>query len=401
MQKKSDARLLRDYAELGHEAAFRELVARHADLVYSAALRQVNSPDLARDVGQSVFVDLARKAKEVSEQLTAEASLVGWLYRSTRFAALNHLRDDRRRATHERQAMEQLAINSGPAPDWECISPLLDEAMAGLSDDDREAVLLRYFKNYDFRAVGCALDLSDDAAQKRVSRAIERLREFFSQRGLTIGAAGLAVVISANAVQATPAGLAITFSAAALAGTATAHTSVAIAATKTLAMTTFQKAVTAVALATAAGAAFFAAHQATQQRQETQAFQKQQATMAEQLQQLQQERDAATNKFAALRQDNDRLKRNALELLKLRARVTNLSERNQELAALTNSSAGSSNDNSSLVDLADYAIPNAWSNAGLAMPTTAARTYLWAMANKDSAKLEEVLLIPADVREAY
>lgn len=73
MQAKSDTQLLRDYAEHGHEAAFREIVTRHTDLVYSAALRQVDSADLAADITQGVFVDLARKAKPVSDRLSVES----------------------------------------------------------------------------------------------------------------------------------------------------------------------------------------------------------------------------------------------------------------------------------------------------------------------------------------
>src|SRR5207249_1858276 len=109
-------------------------------------------------------------------------------------------------------------------------------------ESERDAVLLRYFKNQDFRTVGQALGVSDDAAQKRVSRAVERLREFFAKRGVTVGAGGLAVVMSANAVQAAPAGLAVTISiaATALAGGAVS-TSTAIAVTKTIAMTSIQK----------------------------------------------------------------------------------------------------------------------------------------------------------------
>ena len=93
MHEKSDAQLLRDYAEFGSEAAFSELVRRYTDFVYSAALRQVNSPDLAGDIAQSVFTDLARKAKPLSERAAANRSLACWLHRSTRYAALNHLRD--------------------------------------------------------------------------------------------------------------------------------------------------------------------------------------------------------------------------------------------------------------------------------------------------------------------
>ncbi|HTA29473.1 MAG TPA: sigma factor, partial [Candidatus Cybelea sp.] len=119
MQDRSDAELLHDYAGRGQETAFRELVTRHADLVFSAALRQVNSPDLASDITQEVFLDLARKARTVAGRLTAGGTLAGWLFRSTRYAALNHMRDDRLRVEHERQAMEQLLTNTSPAPDWE------------------------------------------------------------------------------------------------------------------------------------------------------------------------------------------------------------------------------------------------------------------------------------------
>jgi RNA polymerase sigma factor (sigma-70 family) len=241
MHEESDVQLLRDYAEDGNEAAFRELVTRHTDLVYSAALRQVFSPDLAGDITQSVFTDLARKAKPVAEKLQDKGSLAGWLHRGTRYAALSQLRDTRCRLANERQAMEQLLTNSESAPDWEHIRPVLDEALDSLGEEDREALLLRYFKNHDFRAVGLALGVSDDAAQKRVSRAVEGLREFFVKRGVTVGASGLVVLISANAFQAAPAGLAVTISTAAVLVGGAVSTPTAIAATKIIAMTTLQK----------------------------------------------------------------------------------------------------------------------------------------------------------------
>ena len=97
MQSKSDAQLLRQYAERRNESAFGEIVARHTDLVYSAAFRQVGSPDLACDVAQSVFTDLARKAPSLARKLADGQGLVGWLYRSTRYASLTLLRNERRR----------------------------------------------------------------------------------------------------------------------------------------------------------------------------------------------------------------------------------------------------------------------------------------------------------------
>src|SRR5437016_4868933 len=103
MQSKSDTELLRDYAENNSEAAFREVMGRYADFVYSAALRQVENPEAARDVTQTVFTDLARKAGS----LHADTIVIGWLCRAARLAALDQLRRERRRQHRERQAMEE------------------------------------------------------------------------------------------------------------------------------------------------------------------------------------------------------------------------------------------------------------------------------------------------------
>ena len=151
--------------------------------------------------------------------------------------------------------------------------------------------------------------MSDDTAQKRVSRAVEKLREFFEKRNVSIGSSGLVVLISANAVQSAPIGLAATISATALLGTAVS-TSTIIAATKTIAMTTLQKTLITAAFVAAAGAGIFEARQAAQLR--------------EQNQQLQKERDAATNRLASMAGEIAKIKSNKLELLKLRGEVTRL-----------------------------------------------------------------------------
>ena len=339
MQEPTDAQLLRNYAEHRDEAAFRELVHRHADVVYASALRQVSSPDLAHDIAQSVFTDLASKAQPLAGTLTGEASLLGWLYRSTRFLALNQLRDDRRRQARERQAMENFDPASETAPEWERVQPVLDEAMADLSDEDREALLLRFFKNRDFRAIGATLGVSDDAAQKRVSRALERLRTQLTSRGVTTTAVALSTVLAANAVPIAPAGLAATLSTAALAGTtlATATTATVI---KTVAMTTLQKTLITAALVAAVGAGIYQARQASRLREENQALQQQQTQFAAELQQLQRQRDEATNRLAGLVEENAGFRSDSkqTEVLKLRGQVGSL---RQELssAAKTNSLA--------------------------------------------------------------
>ena len=330
MQEKSDAQLLSAFAGGGDEAAFREIVTRYTDLVYSAALRQVESSAAAADIAQGVFTDLARKAGPLARGGGAAlpGSLAGWLHRATRYAALNHLRDTRRRLTNERQAMEQLLTNSESAADWGQIRPVLDEALDSLNDEDREALLLRYFKNHDFRAVGLALGVSDDAAQKRVSRAVERLREFFSKRNVTIGASGLVVLISANAMQAAPVGLAVAISTAALAGTVVVTTSTIITATKAIAMTTLQKSLVTLTVAALAGAGIYEARQVMQLREQLRALQQHQGPLAGQVKQMESQRDDAMNRLAGLGNHQSGADSNELELLKLRG----------ELALLKNSS---------------------------------------------------------------
>ena len=203
----TDQQLLLDYAERQSEAAFAALVQRYIDLVYSAAFRMVCDAHAAKDVTQSVFVALAQNAR----QLTDRPALAGWLHGTARNLAGKTIRSEVRRRAREQEAvvMNEL-LSAYPEANWEHIAPHLDEALSELSEPDRDAVLLRYFKNHDLRTVGATLGISDDAAQKRVSRAVERLREFFAKRGVTVSAGGLAVVISANAVQAAPVGLALT-----------------------------------------------------------------------------------------------------------------------------------------------------------------------------------------------
>jgi RNA polymerase sigma factor (sigma-70 family) len=319
--KMTNEDLLRQFARENSQDAFTEIVRRHVNLVYSAALRQVRSPQLAEEIAQSVFADLARDAGK----LKSETILTAWLYAVTRRTAIDVVRKESRRQLREQIAVEMNNMNA-TANDWTQIEPLLDDAMAALDETDRSAILLRYFENKNLREVGESLKISDDAAQKRVSRAVERLREFFSKQKITIGASGLVVLISANAVQSAPIGLAATISAAAvLTGTAV-HTSTLIAATKTIAMTTLQKSIIGATLAAAIGTGIFEARQASQLREQNQILQQQQAPLAEQLAQLQRERDDATNQLAALQAENDQSQSNPNEneLLKLRGEVTQL-----------------------------------------------------------------------------
>src|SRR6266699_6039958 len=100
MDETSDRDLLRDFAVNGSETAFGGLVQRHIHLVYSTALRQIRDAEMAKDVTQAVFIILARKAPKLGTKVILPA----WLYRTTRFAAADAMKAERRRLDRELEA---------------------------------------------------------------------------------------------------------------------------------------------------------------------------------------------------------------------------------------------------------------------------------------------------------
>jgi RNA polymerase sigma factor (sigma-70 family) len=389
----ADTQLLRDYTEGKSQDAFTALVHRHLNLVYSAALRQVPSPQLAEEISQSVFIDLARAA----DKLKTDTVLTAWLYQVTRRTAIDVIRRESRRQARERLAVEMAAMNT--TADWAHIEPLLDDAMETLHEPDRAAILLRYFENKSLRDVGQSLGISDDAAQKRVSRAVDRLREYFSKRGVAIGASGLVVVISINAVHAAPVSLTTTISTAAVLAGATAHASTAVTATKIIAMTTLQKTLVTATLAIAVGTGIYEAHQASQLRRQNETLLQRQKPLVEQIQQLQQERDEATARLGASSGENKNSNENNLELLKLRAEVS-------RLRILTNAPNSASNgkslnpsdplwepnwqtlyplDLSQFPDSTEKIISHSSKNVGIGTPAALLQTWIWAQRTSDRA----------------
>ncbi|TAL05670.1 MAG: sigma-70 family RNA polymerase sigma factor, partial [Verrucomicrobia bacterium] len=242
MHEPDDQDLLRQFAEQNSETAFAALVARHVDKVYSAALRHTRNAHAAEEITQAVFVILAKK----SGRLGAKVILAGWLYETARLTALTFIRSEIRRARREQEAHMQTALNENESEAWPHIAPLLDDALAGLSAADRHAVVLRYFDGKSLGEVGAALGASEDAAKKRVTRAVEKLRGWFTKRGVTLTATVLTAAISANSVQAAPLGLAATV-------TATAAKGTLISATLTTLVTTTMKTMTWLKIKFAAG----------------------------------------------------------------------------------------------------------------------------------------------------
>src|SRR5437764_7387716 len=195
--------LLAQFKESRSEEAFRQLVRRYTNLFYSVAKRRIADASLAQEVTQLVFIRLAKAAPK----LRGDAELAAWLHRTTVNASIDLWRSESRRRAREEQAV---AMQANPAEDqiWTELAPHLDEALDELTDADRQAILLRFFDEKSMRELGALFGVSEDAAKMRVSRAIDRLRQELSTRGIACGAVALATVMTDRAVEAAPAAFA-------------------------------------------------------------------------------------------------------------------------------------------------------------------------------------------------
>ncbi len=216
-----DAELLREYVHCGSEEAFRLLVELHAGLVHGAALRVVRNDSVAEEVTQAVFIILARKAPS----LPRKTVLAGWLYRTTRFVAMEAVRRERRRLEHE-ERMTQMKDSDEGASVWEQIAPELDEALSRLGKTDRDAVVLRFLEQRSFVEVATALSITEAAAKMRVGRALAKLRAALARCGTVVSAAALLAALSAHGASAVPVGLTTSVMGSALAPCGAAGSSV-------------------------------------------------------------------------------------------------------------------------------------------------------------------------------
>lgn len=311
-----DMRLVREYVDGHSEEAFAALVSRHINLVYSAALRQVGDPHFAEEITQMVFSVLARKA----ESMAPATILPGWLYRTTRHISADAMRKQLRRQRREQEAYMQSTENQpGPAV-WEQISPLLDEAIGVLGEADRDAIVLRYFENKTAQEVALTMRMTEAAVHKRLSRAVDKLRNYFRKRGVTLSATLLASALSANSVQAAPVGLAAKVSAAAIVSSVAIHGGLAAAANATV-MTILQKNILTVTVAAALSVGVYQAREAATLRNQVRTLQQDQAPRLAEIEQLKRERDDAVKRLAQLSADTAKNNDNSIELLRLRGEV--------------------------------------------------------------------------------
>jgi RNA polymerase sigma factor (sigma-70 family) len=306
-------KLLLEYARNGSEPAFRELVSRYTNLVYSTALRLVGGDvHLAEDVAQMVFIDLANSGRSLS----TEVMLGGWLHQHTYHVTTKTMRGERRRKSRERQAVEMNTLQDGSGVDWRQVAPILDEAITQLGSEDRTAILLRFFEQRDFGSVGEELGSNEDAARMRVNRALEKLHTLLTHRGVTLSTTALGTVLATEAVTAAPAGLAASVAGAALAS-AVAGGGITATLVKLMTMTKLKLCI--ISGIVVAGMAIPLAIQRQSQarlREENQA-------LREQVERLR----GAEEQLAKAKVDQDeleKLRRSQSELLRLRGEVTAL-----------------------------------------------------------------------------
>jgi RNA polymerase sigma factor (sigma-70 family) len=307
--------LLAEYARTRSESVFRELVSSYLDLVYSTALRGVDGDThRAQDVAQVVFTDLAGQAANISSEVT----LGGWLHRHTCFVAAKTMRGERRRLAREREAMEVNILNDESVLDFSHLAPLLDETIDQLGEEDRAAILLRFFEQKDYQTVGRHLNSSEDAVRMRVNRAVDKLRDLLAQRGICTTAAALAATMTANVVQAAPVGLLGSITAGALTG---ATTTGLITATKTMTTTLLSKIAVTAALTVTIGAGIYEATQAANIGAENLKLQAQQMPLAVEIARLRAEDAQLSNLVMQAKGQKQLTQTQFNELLKLRGQM--------------------------------------------------------------------------------
>ncbi|HVV71002.1 MAG TPA: sigma-70 family RNA polymerase sigma factor [Verrucomicrobiae bacterium] len=309
---------LAEYAANGSDPAFRELVRRYIDLVFSTALRLVGGDShRAQDVVQLVFLDLARNAR----RLAPETMLGGWLHRDTCFVASKLMRSERRRQRREQQAAEMRALNQ-TNDDLARVAPVLDEAINELREEDRTAILLRFYEKRDLRSIGEALGSSENAAQKRVTRALGELHALLTRRGVVLSAASLGAVLAGGLTTSAPAGLAASVSSSALAGCATVG-GIALGALHLFTMTKLKMA--AAFIIAGLGTALLVQHQSIRRAEA------ENAALGRRLEELRAANQAA--QAAANKNQPEPTRRAESELMRLRGEVTTLRRELQSVAS--------------------------------------------------------------------
>jgi RNA polymerase sigma factor (sigma-70 family) len=379
----NDWQLLKSYGCDDSQDAFTEIVRRHVNLVYSAALRQVREAELAKDVTQLVFSNLARRAKS----LKPSGTLAGWLHRDACYTSLDVLRRERRRVAREQEAVAMQEIETETSNDWRRIQPGLDSALRQLGQTERDAVLLRFFEQLSLKEVGSALGLEEDAARKRVSRALEKLRSLLARQGITTTSAALSLALTTHAVQAAPAGLAAGVLATSLAAGSTAAGASAWTFIEMLTMTKIKATIATAALVACLGTPLILQHQTNKSLREQNEILISQTTR---LDALKAENQRLSNRLVQA-PSNGLSDQEKLELLRLRGEVAGLradasqaEKKRQEINRLRSARGETAKARPQEEAVPRDSFPReTWAFAGYASPESAVQSFAWAALQGD------------------
>ena len=178
----SDRELLRAYVQNSDEAAFRKLVERYVPMVRAVALRGVRDANLSEEITQNAFALLARKARKLSKEVTVS----GWLFKTARYETLRLTRKEATRLKKMKHyAQESTLTEAAIHPEPNFREPL-DDALSKLNENDRNAILLRFYESMSYRELGEKLGKTEAAAQKQVERSLDKLRVRLHRRGVAV-----------------------------------------------------------------------------------------------------------------------------------------------------------------------------------------------------------------------
>jgi len=364
----TDSELLRAYGEEGSEAAFGELVRRHLGLVYGVARRVVVDEHLAEDVAQATFAILAREARHLQGRMV----LASWLHRTAATQSAKLVRGEMRRRAREQEAYAMEKSGPEDTAAWERIAPRLDGALNRLGEGDRAVLLLRFFEKKSVREIGTALAVSEAAAQKRLGRALERLRGLLGTEAVTVPSATLAALLMAEAVAATPSVLTGAVATAALAGATTAG-AFTFTTLKLIVMSKLKTSAVAALIAAGIATPLVLQHQTIERLR---AGQSPLEAAARRAGDLEAERERLARELAQARDARALSQGQLTELMRLRGEVGPLRRDSQDLARLRAEQLRTEATAQAAAD--DYLPAATWANVGAAKPESAIQTFLWA-----------------------
>ena len=165
-----------------------ELFRKYSGPVFRYADRLLGSRAEAEEVAQEVFLKVITRV----DQYDGRAPVSSWLFAIAANACRDRLRRAGRRAVVPLDAVAEAASSDPPADRLLVESErrrLVRRALARLSDDQREALILARYHGLPYAEIARTLEISEGAVKTRIFRAMEKLKDIFSEGDRTWTAA--------------------------------------------------------------------------------------------------------------------------------------------------------------------------------------------------------------------